>query len=404
MNILHTSDWHLGQRFINQERYDEHRAALKWLKNTIVAEKIDVLLIAGDIFDTANPPHEARKMYYQFLATLVGTSCRHIVVTGGNHDSPLMLNASRELLELLNIWVIGEATDPISNEILRLKNDAGATELIVAAVPFLQERNLRKAVAGESHDDRIAAIRAGIAAHYDSLAAIIAAENSGKNRKPVVAMGHLYVTGAEDSKEQGSKIYVGNLDNLDAKHFSNTFDYVALGHIHRPQTLQNAATIVRYSGAIIPLSFTETSDTKSVTVLRFEGNILKEKNIVEVPTFRKLRRLKGTMPDLKVQLENLKPAQADIAASWVEIVIETDAVLLNPLQELTDFCSNLPIEILKCRIENTGETHTLETALTNKTAMLAELDVNDVFQKKLAATDLNADDKLLITQAFLEIQ
>ncbi len=406
MNILHTSDWHLGQRFINQDRYEEHRAALKWLQNTIVAHKIDVLLIAGDIFDTANPPHEARKMYYQFLASLVGTSCRHVVVTGGNHDSPLMLNASRELLELLNIWVIGEATNPISDEIIRLKNDAGDTELIVAAVPFLRERDLRNAVAGESHNDRIAAIRTGIAAHYDSLAAIISEENNKPNeqKKPVVAMGHLYVTSAEDSKEQGSKIYMGNLDNLDAENFSNIFDYVALGHIHRPQILQNAATTVCYSGSIIPLSFTETRDTKSVTILTFEGCHLKEKSIVEIPTFRKLRRLKGTMSTLKTELENLKPAQVDIADSWVEIVIETDAVLLNPFQELADFCHHLPVEILKCRVENTGEIHTLDAALANKNAMLAELDVNEVFQKKLDATNLNADEKLLIKQAFLEIQ
>ncbi|MEY4927736.1 MAG: hypothetical protein RI894_2172 [Bacteroidota bacterium] len=400
MNILHTSDWHLGQRFVNQDRYAEHQAALAWLQETVVSQKIDVLLVSGDIFDGINPSHEARKLYYRFLASLVNTCCRHIIVTGGNHDSALMLNASKELLEILNIWVVGEATNPIANEVIELKNSDGETELFVAAVPFLRERDLRNAVAGESYADRVSAIRVGITAHYDSLAQHIQAINAAQ--RPVVAMGHLYATGAEDNKEQPSKIYVGNLENLEATAFSPVFDYVALGHIHRPQNLQGQ-TLVRYSGSIIPLSFTEVRDTKSVTIIRFAPDRKPQIEVLEMPTFRKLRTLIGTMDELKTKLTALQPAQQQ-TKSWVELIIQTDGILINPLQELTDFVANLPIEILKCRLERVGEEPILSTSLENSTTLLAELDVNDVFAKRLAATDLNDDDKHLIEQAFLELQ
>jgi len=93
MKILHTSDWHLGQKFLSKDRIDEHQSALDWLRQTIIEQEIDVLLVSGDIFDIGNPPSYARHLYYRFLTSLQGTYCRHVVITGGNHDSPSMLNA-----------------------------------------------------------------------------------------------------------------------------------------------------------------------------------------------------------------------------------------------------------------------------------------------------------------------
>jgi len=106
MKILHTSDWHLGQKFLSKDRIDEHQSALDWLRQTIIEQEIDVLLVSGDIFDIGNPPSYARHLYYRFLTSLQGTYCRHVVITGGNHDSPSMLNAPKELLEILNVYVV----------------------------------------------------------------------------------------------------------------------------------------------------------------------------------------------------------------------------------------------------------------------------------------------------------
>ena len=403
MRILHTSDWHLGQRLVNQDRHDEHKAALYWLAKTIVTQNVEVLLVAGDIFDTINPSHEARKLYFEFLAAIVkSSSCRHIVVTGGNHDSALMLNASKQLVSLLNIWVVGEATRPITDEVIYLKNDQNETELIVAAVPFLRERDLRAAVAGETTADRITAIRTGIAAHYQTLADEIAAKNL--ENAPVVAMGHLCVTNTKDNKEQPSAIYARSLDNIEGDTFSSVFNYVALGHIHLPQAVNTAKT-ARYSGSIIPLSFTEYRDEKSVVLIDFDKKnkgLIPVTQLLPIPTFRKLRRLQGTMDELKTQLAALQPAREGVT-SWVEISILTDKILVNPQQDLTDFVANLPVDILKCRIEQIGETPSLLTTETTSQSLLAELRTEDVFEQLLAASSLNDDEKKITYQAFLEL-
>ncbi|MEL7220922.1 MAG: exonuclease subunit SbcD, partial [Bacteroidota bacterium] len=107
MKVLHTSDWHLGQKLLQLDRQEEFALALDWLLEVIIAEQIDVLLVSGDIFDIGNPPNQSRELYYNFLRRLLNSECRHVVITGGNHDSPAMLNAPRELLAAFNIHIVG---------------------------------------------------------------------------------------------------------------------------------------------------------------------------------------------------------------------------------------------------------------------------------------------------------
>ena len=106
MKLLHTADWHLGQRLLEFDRKEEHQIVLDWLIKTIDNEEVDILIIAGDIFDAANPPNYALTQYYQFLRNLLTTSCQHVVIIGGNHDSPSLLNAPSELLKNLNIYIL----------------------------------------------------------------------------------------------------------------------------------------------------------------------------------------------------------------------------------------------------------------------------------------------------------
>ena len=236
MKILHTSDWHLGQRLLQMDRHEEFRMALDWLHSVIEKEKIEVLLVAGDIFDIGNPPNQARQLYYRFLRRLLNSTCRHIVITGGNHDSPAMLNAPRELLESFNIHVVGAATDNIEEELLVLKNDKGEEELIVAAVPFLRDRDLRITKVGEEQQSRQARLQEGLQQHYQSLAEL--AQPYADQGLPIIAMGHLYAKGSVASDKQDN-IYVGNRENMEAGQFPTVFDYVALGHIHRAQLKLN---------------------------------------------------------------------------------------------------------------------------------------------------------------------
>ncbi|NLE26621.1 MAG: exonuclease subunit SbcD, partial [Clostridiaceae bacterium] len=118
MKIIHTSDWHLGCSLFGRKRYEETEKFLDWLSELLEQENIDVLLVAGDIFDTTTPSNRAQKLYYQFLHRVAQSSCRHVVITAGNHDSPSFLNAPRELLRYLQVYIVGSMEENPDDEVL----------------------------------------------------------------------------------------------------------------------------------------------------------------------------------------------------------------------------------------------------------------------------------------------
>src|SRR5690606_26452846 len=271
MRVLHTSDWHLGQRLVNLDRTEEHQHFLDWLLQTIEQEKVEVLLMSGDVFDTGAPSNTALRQYYNFLTRVCATCCRHIVITGGNHDSISTLNAPKELLDCFNIKVIGGASDNPLDELIILNNpDTEQTELIVCAVPFLRDRDLRLSVPGESTEEREKRLKQGIASHYAGFVEHILPYKA--QQIPVVAMGHLFAAGGSTTESE-KEIHVGNLAQIGADQFPKEFDYVALGHLHRPQ-LVNKTHHIRYSGSPIPLSFSEVTDNKIILILDFEAGAL----------------------------------------------------------------------------------------------------------------------------------
>ena len=216
MRFLHTSDWHLGHKLLFRDREEEHRQALAWLRRMIADHHADVLIVAGDIFDIGNPPNYARRMYFGFLTSLLGSSCRHIVITGGNHDSPSMLEAPRDLLQSLRIHVVGAATEDRRDQLIELRDQGGSLEAVIAAVPFLRDRDLRYAVAGEDGRERIDRIKEGIRLHYRELGDL--AQRYREAGVPIVATGHLFARGGQASDGQDN-IYIGNVENIDASEF-----------------------------------------------------------------------------------------------------------------------------------------------------------------------------------------
>ncbi|NQS72549.1 MAG: exonuclease subunit SbcD, partial [Desulfobulbaceae bacterium] len=144
MKILHTSDWHIGRALYGRKRYEEFKAFLDWLAETIQQNAINTLLVAGDVFDTSTPSNRAQELYYRFLCRVAASTCRHVVIVAGNHDSPSFLNAPKELLKALDVHVVGSAANP-EDEVLVLRNEQKAPELIVCAVPYLRDRDIRVA-------------------------------------------------------------------------------------------------------------------------------------------------------------------------------------------------------------------------------------------------------------------
>ncbi|WP_296209924.1 exonuclease SbcCD subunit D C-terminal domain-containing protein [Psychrobacter sp. UBA3480] len=274
LTILHTSDWHLGRRLYGRLRYEEFESFLHWLQDTISAQKVDILIVAGDIFDTMTPSNKAQALYYEFLGKVSRSCCQHVVIVAGNHDSPTFLDAPSNVLKFLNVHVIGTACDDLDDEVLVLGDDDNNPHCIIAAVPYLRDRDVRSSSAGESADSKDANVIAGICEHYDNVADIAKAKQADlitthQRYIPIVATGHLFASGGKTTEDDGVReLYVGSLGKISADMFNDGFDYVALGHLHVPQRVGGRESI-RYSGSPIAMGFGEAKQQKQVLLVQF---------------------------------------------------------------------------------------------------------------------------------------
>lgn len=397
MKILHTADWHLGKKLEQFERTDEHQDFLNWLIERLSSECIDVLIIAGDIFDTGSPSNAALQQYYRFLRQVKNTCCREVIIIGGNHDSISTLNAPKELLRYFNVHIVGGVPEVFTDQIIPIEDENGKLQLIVCAVPFLRDRDIRLSITGETSDERVMRIRQGIRDHYHQFKEHIAGYKA--DGIPVIATGHLFAAGSSTSESE-KEIHVGNLGHVSGDHFPEEFDYVALGHIHRPQVV-NKMDHIRYSGSPISLSFSETADQKQVIILEFEEGKLTRLETLEVPCCRKLIRLKGTLESVKSQILLLQDHQLKYAA-WVEIQVDTDAYIPDLEEQLNKLKENKPfIERFFPRQIRMRATQSLNQ-LAEAAMTLQDLDPKVVFLKKCEA-EFGDEDYSELMQTFEEV-
>ena len=396
MRILHTSDWHLGQRLHHHDRLPEQRAALDWLLDVIERERVDCLIVAGDIFDTHSPPNAARELYFDFLARAHRLDgCRHLVFIGGNHDSAHHLNAPRRLLRAFDLHVHGSANAQPEEQLIRLKNADGEVEAIVAAVPFLRDADLRRSLPAETEADRLQRTRLAILNHYQNLGAAV--EGLDCADIPVIATGHLYAHGSYAEKEQRN-IYLSDTSNIEGHQFPPCFDYVALGHIHRPQRIGDLDH-VRYSGSLIPLSFSESTDEKQVLLLDFDGKKLTDIRPLAVPPQRRLKTIEGSLDYVKQRLEKLATDYAHQLEPWVDIFLTDPEVPPSVRTELHDFVRDLHCSIFKIRTQRT----LLGTEEVFGAELLGDLDALDVFRRKLAADSIAPEHHAALEASFREL-
>ncbi len=401
MKFLHTSDWHLGRTLYGRKRYEEFEAFLAWLAETIQQNEIDALLVAGDVFDTSAPSNRAQELYYRFLCRIAASSCRHVVVIAGNHDSPSFLNAPRELLKVLDVHVIGSASEAPEDEVLALRNELDAPELIVCAVPYLRDRDIRVSEAGESVEDKERKLIDGIRNHY----AVVAALAEQKREElgvdiPIVAMGHLFTAGGQTVDGDGVReLYVGSLAHVTAGIFPACFNYLALGHLHIPQKVSGSETI-RYSGSPLPMGFGEAKQWKSVCQVAFgldKGHSTAASvQLIDVPVFQKLERVKGDWDGISRRILELS---ATGSQAWLEVIYEDDEVIGDLRERLETAITGTQMEIL--RVKNSriidrvlGQIHEQET--------LDDLNVNDVFERCLAVHEVSEEQRPELLRAYQE--
>ena len=428
MKILHTSDWHLGRSLHKNKRYDEFESFLDWLYKTVLEEKIEHVLVAGDIFDNTTPSNRAQELYYKFLCRTASVS-QNVVIIAGNHDSPTFLNAPKEVLKYLNIHVVGSITDDLNDEVLILNdNRNNRKSLIVCAVPFLRDRDIRKSEAGETIETKELKVIEGISNHYNSVCEIALQKQKELDVGiPIVVMGHLYTQGGKTSDGDGVReLYVGSLGHINKDIFPGYIDYVALGHLHVPQKVKDRDSIytqtnpsfenlsphpalnspveipktkippVYYSGSPIPMGFGEAGQQKKINIIEFDNGIMSIHEKL-IPEFRVLRKISGNIDDIKKELLELK---STASSAWVEVEYNGDE-LIGDLRELLESVtegSEINIHTIKNQRIKDPIINSIDTTET-----LDELTENEVFNRCLILNDIPLEQRNELTAAYDEI-
>jgi exonuclease SbcD len=436
MKILHTSDWHIGRTLYDRKRYDEFENFFIWLLNTLDSENIDVLLIAGDIFDNGTPSNKAQELYYKFLCNVNKTKCQHIVIIGGNHDSASFLNAPQSILKSLDVHVVGAISDNLEDEIIildilktpntdleRITNNIPSSEiskLIICAVPYLRDKDIRTVSAGESLEDKAQNLIQGIKEHYSAVAELALEKRDELYKEcihkkpayiPIIGTGHLFAAGgiAGDGVRD---LYVGSLAYVNIEAFPKCFDYVALGHLHIAQSLGGTEHI-RYSGSPIPMGFGEAKQIKKLITIDFpenkpENHIHQEPclagspvkpsiNEVSIPNFQMLERISGNLDHITQKIKELKTNHSN---AWLEIEYTGSEIIPDLKIRLDEAILESHLEIRRIKNKRISE-NIIESRFSQEN--LKDLNPNEVFDKCLEINKVEEADRILLKASYQEI-
>ncbi|MYM26558.1 exonuclease subunit SbcD [Duganella sp. FT135W] len=329
MRLLHTSDWHLGLSLHNFERHYEHQRFLDWLLDAIVAEQADVLLIAGDVYDNANPSAASQKQLYRFLR-LAKERAPHLnlIVIAGNHDSPGRLDAPGPLLEAHGTRVVGavqrlaDGSIDVESLVLPLTGRDGAVEAWCLAVPFLRPGDVPR-VTQDGTDPYLA----GIALLYQQ--AFELAQSRRQEGQAIIAMGHCHMVDGQISSDSERRIVIGGTEMLPAGIFDPAIAYAALGHLHLAQNVGKQEHI-RYCGSPLPLSFAEVNYAHQILRIDLDGAALREIVPVPVPRAVELLRIPSKPAPLAQVLEELAALSPPDAPAEQQPYLEVRVLLEQP--------------------------------------------------------------------------
>ena len=395
MRLLHTSDLHLGRQLCGESRGPVFGKLLDWLLELIRKESVDVLVIAGDVFDSPTPPTAAQHLYYSFLARLRETGCQMAVVVAGNHDSPQLINAPKEVLLPLGVHVAGRAAKDPADEVLILRNEDGSPRAAFCAVPFLREADIRTLSCDDTLENRGERLTQGIAEHYrKAVNAALEALGDARPRVPLIATGHLFVRGGSAGTGE-RELYVGSLGDVPAAAFPEEIDYLALGHLHKPQKVDG--NIARnYCGAPLALDFSEGSSPRFVNLVEFEGKTPTVTPIA-VPAFDRIATVRGDESEIHAQLQGLAHANEP---ALIEIIHEGTKPMPMIAETAKEILADSPVRVLRIR----DEARRIRVLSGEDTARdLAELTPAEVFGLRLDKAEVPAEERAELAAAYEEI-
>ena len=396
MRILHTSDWHFGQYFMGKSRQLEHEALIAWLVEQTRTLGIDAVLLAGDVFDTGAPPSYARELYNRLIVAMrdAGVS---LTILAGNHDSVATMQESRELLAYLNTIVIPSVEADPALQVHVLNDRHGAPGAIVCAIPFIRPRDVMQSAAGQSAQDKQLSLQDAIREHYAAVYALALQKREALGLPlPIVATGHLTTVGASAS-ESVREIYVGSLEAFPTAAFPPA-DYIALGHIHRPQKVGGLEHI-RYCGSPIALGFDEARQQKEMLVVDFDGGVLTSVTPLFVPTFQPLVSIRGTLKTLAAEIEAVGAQAREGQTVWLEVVVAEDDYLSDLQTRIDALTDGHRVEVLRIRRDR-GVAAAVMRGEAKET--LDELSVDDVFARRLESETLDEPLREQLTSLYRE--
>lgn len=323
LRILHTADWHLGRDLAGVDRTQDFERFLDWLVDAVRERRPDVLLVAGDVFNTSMPSNAAQRLYYDFVRKVAATDVAAVIVTAGNHDSAYFLGAAKGLLEGFRCVVAGDRPEDQAVLVKR----GGRVLAAVAAVPYLREGDVTLPTGTSVDMDEPAFWRAGVRRHYDRVAAeidhLLVAEGFTKEEAaavPRIAMGHLFVTGegsADGATSEAMSHYVGALRHIGLDAFGSGWAYAALGHVHEAGLVRGSVP-AWYSGAPLTLRFADRNETPGILEVDWEEGATNVRAI-PVPQPRRILSLQGDEGSLTDALDAL---QAEASVTTMKPVAE----------------------------------------------------------------------------------
>jgi exonuclease SbcD len=382
IRLFHTADWHLGHTLHGISRHTEHQQFLNWLLTELLDKQADVLIVAGDIFDSANPSAQAQAQLYEFLVNAKKQQAAlDIILVGGNHDSAIRLDAPSSILNALGVHVIGglkrDAQRGIDWQrlIVPLTNATGEIKAWCGAMPFLRNADLPS-----SYSDDPLVI--GVKTLYDELFERM--QNHAQQGQSLIMTGHCYMVNGKVSELSERKILGGNQHALPVELFPEAIDYVALGHLHFAQTVGGYRNIC-YSGSPIPLSFNESHYVHSVLQIDITAGQKVANTRLKIPRFVELLRLPNgkdfaTLTNVLAQLKNLQLADVpETQYPYLELRIKLDKPEPSLRQQIEEVIHVLPVRLLKITTAYKGNDGGLADLQIEQ--RLEELQPLDVFQR-----------------------
>jgi len=318
MRILHTADWHLGKTLRGVSLHEDHAHVLDQVFRTVVDEAVEVLLIAGDVYDKASPSEAAMKLYSDFLERVHEETEAAIVVIAGNHDSGQRLGTASKLFDRRRILVRGLIK---RNEVPLILEDSHG-KVAISALPYGEIYAARRAFEAEDIRSPEDVLRAQIEA----------AKAHVPEGARWIVVAHAFVTRCQPTESE-RRLSVGTVETVSAEIFDGAH-YVALGHLHRPQTA--GANTIHYSGSPLAFGFDEAGTTKSMTVFDLDGSgQVVDLRAVEFEPLRPVREVRGLLDDL------VADAKANPSEDYIRAILLDEGALIEPAAQLRPYYPNI---------------------------------------------------------------